>query len=507
MGKNNESFEMEEFINNVCNDKYVLVIGSEVILDKDKHSDVNGDIHKYILKVLSKYLGREAKPFHSLSSLVASRPSVSSGSEYSGADLIRHYLASELIDRTTIEEDSYDDEMDDDDYDDEESEEEGETNNKKVIDPPTLADISPELYQLIGTKLFRFVMTTTFDPNVELLMRLTWKDDLRVVNIANPDDWKKFQNQVADTIDRNNFAHTIYKWNRPTLIYIFGKATKNRRENFVKTENDAIEFIEKWMKMGGSEDPVIPMLKEKRILALGCKFDDWYFRFFWYILKRDFVKLGEGEVALSLDDEEPNDRKLKRYLKSKNIYLHKDARIFMKNFCEMLTPETNNAQSGYFHEIMKKHRGEGEIFLSYASSDFILASRVFLQLTSMGYNVWFDHKSLCGGNYVTEIEKAINKAKIVITLLTPDIAEDLCKGETEHFYNKEWRLASQLDSSRIIPLAANGYSLRGWYHAGGINNGTKIVTFEDIIRGHENGVDLMIDGFEKLIEVINNKKK
>lgn len=495
-------FNKEDFISNVCNDKYILVIGSEVILNKETYADVNGDIHQYILKALNYLIGRKDKPYATLNALIASCPSVSTGNVLSGADLIRSYLNLTKDEEIAQDDDSLE-ELDYDDEDDDDSEDE----NGIMLPLPTLMDLSPELYDLLSTRLFRFVMTTTFDANVELLMRIIWRDELRVVNIANKDDWRKFQMEVASTLDRSDFSRTTYKWNRPTLIYIFGKATTNTTQNFVKTENDAIEFIEKWMKLGGKEDAIVPMLMERRILALGCKFDDWYFRFFWYILRRDFEKLGEGEVALSYDEGDQNDLNLKKYFKSKKIYLHKDARQFMRDIIDMLTPSENNIQSKIFYEIIKNRRGNGEIFLSYASHDFVLASRLFMQLTDKGYNVWFDHKSLCGGNYEREIKNAINSAKIVITLLTPKIAEDLIKKDIDHFYNKEWQLASQFGAERIIPVAANGYSLRAYYHTGGDDgNGNKITTYEDIIRGHENGVNLMNDDFEKLLKIIDNKK-
>lgn len=494
-------FEKEAFINNVCNDRYVLVIGSEVVLDKEKHADVNGDVLAFILKVLNNILGKREKPYKTLNALVASRPSISTERELSGADLIRNILIPNDNDEDYDEEEY---EVDDEYYNDEEGDvislDESEREENYSI---SVNDLSPELCNLLNTRLFRFVMTTTFDSNVEFIMRTIWGSELRVVNIADQDDWKKFQLEIGSTIDRTNISRTVYKYNRPTLIYIFGKATTDRSKNFVKTENDAIEFIELWMNR---QEPITNMLKERRILALGCKFEDWYFRFFWYILKRDFGRMGEGEVALSLDDEEPNDQNLKKFLKRKDIYVHKDARQFMRNLYDMLNPKENNAMSMAFHEIMKKRRGDGEIFLSYCSRDFILASRIFFKLTDLGYNVWFDNEELCGGDYEKDIRDAINKARVVITLLTPNVADDLKNNDTQHFYNKEWRFASQTGCERLVPLAADGYSLRACYHARQEGDGSKLTTYEEIIGGHRNGVDLMADNFSKLIEIINNIK-
>ena len=415
-----EPFSIGSFIKNVCNDKYVLVIGSEVLLDKDQFPESNGDIQTQILKVLNEGLGQN---FSSLTELVAIRPAVSSENNPNGADLLRNLLVHES------QRDAY----------------------------FSMDELSPELITLLRTRLFRFVMTTTVDGCVEDVMRDIWQDELRVANIADQDDWKRFQIEIAETMDSGDYSRTHFRYDTPTLIYIFGKATSSLEDNFLKTENDAIEFIERWMKR---DEPVIEMIKDRRVLALGCKFEDWYFRFFWYILKRDFDRIGEGEVALSLDDAVPDDNNLHRYLERKQIRVHKDARAFMQSICNVLSPESHSPDSENFHQLIKSKRGAGEIFLSYCSADFVLASKIFFRLTELGYNVGFDSENLCGGDYEADIRKAINGCR------------------------------------HIIPLAVDGYNLRASYHT----------VYEDIIGGRIDGVDLMTDDFSSLKKMIDHLK-
>ena len=157
-----QSFDYGQFVGNVCNNKYVLVLGSEVLLDKSIHADVDGDMHKYILNRINGVLERENNPYPPLNAMVESRPLVSTGYDPSGADLIRAVL-----------------EQDKDDL-----------------------IISPELVSLLETRLFRFVMTTSFDGMVETVMKQIWGEGrLRVVNIADQSDWKKFQMEVGETRD------------------------------------------------------------------------------------------------------------------------------------------------------------------------------------------------------------------------------------------------------------------------------------------------------------------
>lgn len=455
-----QKFGFEQFISDVCNDKYILIVGGEVILNKELFGEVDGNVDKYILASINNSLQTS---FQTLNAFIASRPSFSTPNELSGADILRNLV----LPKEENEEFDY------------------------FIETEY---ISPELSNMLRLLMFRFVMTTTIDDSLERLMKDIWGKRLRVVNIADTNDWMQFQKELSETIDTTEPMRTVYNYNRPTLIYIFGKVEEDTSKDFLKTENDAIEFIEKWIKAKGA---VIKFISEKRILALGCKFDDWYFRFFWYIFKRDFDKLGEGEVAISLDDQNSSEHNLKEYLKRKSIYIHPDARKFMTDINSMLTLDTKCQGSIIFHDILIRRRGCGEIFLSYCSRDFAIASRLFLKLTDMGYQVWFDNESLCGGNYENEIISAINNASVIITLLTPNIADDLTVSSTDHYYIKEWMLAVQTGNERLIPVAVNGYNLREIYHTEQYQN----------IVGSVNGVDLMIDGFKKLIDVIENIRK
>ena len=111
----------------------------------------------------------------------------------------------------------------------------------------------------------------------------------------------------------------------------------------------------------------------------------------------------------------------------------------------------------------------------------LFASQLFFRLREKKYDVWLDSARLYGGdNYEKEIADAIGKAKIFIPLLTPNVSKDLKNGETEHYYNKEWRIAQQLRNKVIIPLAMNGYDLKENYHH----------TFEDIVSQKTSGIDM-----------------
>ena len=48
-------FDTNKFINDVLNDKYALVVGNEIILNKD--IEVSGDVHQFLLRKVNKIYG------------------------------------------------------------------------------------------------------------------------------------------------------------------------------------------------------------------------------------------------------------------------------------------------------------------------------------------------------------------------------------------------------------------------------------------------------------------
>lgn len=429
------NFDKDQFVEDIFSNDYLLVVGSEVIMNKD--IEPTGDVAQYILKSINLSSQTNYKDFNDLD--------LQTGYEI---DVVRNILNSNEF--------SYD-----------------------------IEDISPELQNLLKTKLFRFVLTTTFDSYLETLMSQIWGEELRIVNINDDESMKEVRKELSKCREESIYL-------QPTLFYIFGKAVKDESKKYVKTDDDAILIIDKWIKLG-EEDPIMRFLRSKRLLTLGCKFDNWYFRFFWYILRRDKgiengrKNLMPGEAAITFIENDRSEEKLKKYLKRSRVRTHGDARVFMSKLTQsLLTAE----EKGTIKDKIINYRRLGGIFLSYCSKDIIIASKLFFMLHKK-YNVWFDNASLHGGdNYDHKIEEAITSARIFIPILTPHIARDLEEGRLDNYYNQEWKMATQFSDKIIIPLAVNGYDLRQPYH-------TQI--FESFIHGSISGINLMNDGFEKLI--------
>lgn len=446
-------FDEKDFVNNVYENKYILVIGSEVILNKDleefQKCQCDGDINKYIVSTLNH-----------------------TDIQY---DKISQILADDITTNKNVR-----DRIESLDYD--------------------LKNVSPELLAFLSTKLFKFVITTTIDHYLDAIMDKVWgKGNWQSCSIFNQDQLQDLQNQIVN------------KRIKPTLFYLFGQSGKNPiRSRFVATENDAIKLIaNNWISNSEDEGKTnISVLKQyisnKRLLALGCKFDDWYFRFFWYSLKGGLQghdprgKLADGEVAISWRDTESDDN-LKRYLDNTNyVSILPDARSFMK---EMSTKLMSLDSGSPLRNIIMKNRHMEGIFLSYHGPDFLQAFNIFQTLCKNNYNVWFDNVKLYSGDkYNDEIQNAIAQCKIFMPVISDKVKSNLqntnLTAAAEPYFLKEWRWARQ-NKRTVMPIGINdagkaGFELFNNYFFGDKNEHedeyltgtdlTKIGAWKDLLK-------------------------
>ncbi len=465
--ENNCTFDEKSFVDGVFNNEYILVVGSGVILDRARFPQTDGDINRYILNEINNDRREERADFvnhKNFTDVIRATPSDKQDPIYS---LLADGIEYELD------------------------------------------DISPELTQLLRSKLFKFVLTTTIDGYVETLMRDIWGDELRIVNISDNQSLKDFQSALETC--------RVNKYEQPTLFYVFGKVVKGHEKpkGFMETDVDAIRYIEKWMKDLDNRH-IVPFLKKKRMLALGCKFDDWFFPFFWYILSRGFddaeregAKDTDGSIltrdnlASMFNPDDPADQHLKEYLHRRGVCMHDDVWLFMNHIYNLLT--STELDSPFRQMILEKRR-MGEIFISYKSNDVLFASELFCKLArEKRLNVWFDNAELNGGdNYGEIIKEAIRKAKIFIPILSPSISEDMEeKGDSiSTFYSNEWRWASENSQLTIMPVSIGGYDLKSPLHQ----------IFKRIVNRKTIGIDMdekansfMVNektGFAKLLDSI-----
>ncbi len=435
-------FNTKKFIKDVLNDKYALVIGNENILDPK--IEPTRDVHQYLLRMVNDNSNVQYENYHDIAIDKSER-----------INPVRR-----LIENGDIQFRS--------------------------------GDVSKELMALLETRLFTTILTTTTDGYLEAAMKKLWGNDLRVVNIYDKETVDDLQKALKS-------CRRGKKYNQPTLIYVFGKLdVDDLAKKYIKTDSDAILLIEKWMRMDvESNNEMLEFIRSKRLLALGCKYDNWYFQFFWYILtgvcksNEDNNYDGKGEVAFTLDKDDKSEGKLLQFLDRTDICILGDATSFITYITNELTVDSENSE---FRQQIEESRRRGGVFISYCSKDALTVCQIFHQLCDKKFDVWLDKERLFGGDkYEKIIDDAISDAKVVVTVLSPNVAEDLKNNSIDHYYNKEWRKARQVENKTIIPLAINGYDLTANYHQ----------VYKKIVNQKASGIDLMNEEFSKLIDSIN----
>ena len=299
--------------------------------------------------------------------------------------------------------------------------------------------LNPLLKELLAQRCFRTVVTTAYDPYLECYLEKLWNKPFDVLNI----NGKKNKDISQTGVKPNEFNKTA-----PLLYYAFGKAeykklASNRTvDEFAATDNEKMKIVAQWL---GKDAPVnfLTHLKHKRILAIGCKYDDWLFRFFWYMLQKDINLLDKGEVVF--DYSEKTDISLKEYLSSQRVVLFENARFFMSDLIRAIEKVKQDA-------VAKLRAGLNDrlntledlgIFISYAHEDFWMVNPIYENLTARGFNVWMDVRLEAGDKYDKRIEAAINHCKVFMPVLSSVVRQSLETGECEkrYFYDKEWKIA------------------------------------------------------------------
>lgn len=323
-------------------------------------------------------------------------------------------------------------------------------------------DINSEIVKLIKSKAFRVILTTTFNPLVEQIMEDAWggKGSIDVKNFGDR------QQKDFASIDKIVLSNDI----KPTLYYLFGKATNNVSDygnpQFIVDEEDYIKMIKDWMV--SPPKSLMQFLQGKRILAIGCKFENWLFRFFWRaVLEAQTSYESKHLLALTLT-ESPEDVQLNKVLELYNLTNPGNVEEFLNGLNEAIETQKQKAWI--------ESRREGGIFISYYNEDKEDALSLFYRLTEMGFNVWMDNNNLYYGvEYKEMIKEAIDRCIVFIPILSGKICkhnaaknpDDEQDPDFRFYRDIEWRRAKHRCENKkkensffILPFALDDYNPR-----------------------------------------------
>lgn len=325
----------------------------------------------------------------------------------------------------------------------------------------TFEYISDELYGFltngIELKLIETIFTTCIDTTLEDLMREICKvlgREFRVYNFKNNRQMEEYLQEMQS----GKYVALVYLWGK---IGDCVPGINKTPIEFVYNDDDAMETIAQYIKQ--SVDSKNKLLQDvffsRRAMAIGCRFDDWKFRFFWYSLRGEISKLYNGTVCYSCDN--PQTDPLYIYLKdTKGLHVHDNSRVFLKTMTEVMESEE------LFAQITKKRCANANgIFLSYATEDVKTAAQIFRHLTDdCNFPVWMDNKSLrANERYDSLIQKAIHNCDVFMPILSSQTASDLQNGVDGRYYMKEWKNAYK-EGKTIFPITVGDYDFKKEYH-------------------------------------------
>ena len=307
--------------------------------------------------------------------------------------------------------------------------------------------INPQLLKLLETRCFRVIITTAIDKHLETALRRIWGNELKVLNI-NSCTKKDWDTQLVN----NEFCDAP-----PTLYYAFGCLDNETEDDFVLSEDDAMRVINKW----GNDKPTrfgnyisnksSNSKNFKYILSMGCQLDNWQFRFFWYQLLGEHLvdRCIKARVAMTWDDN----LKLRNHIENFwNFSPVDNTQEFINNLCRAI-------HNKLFIEL--ETNPQDYVFISYAHQDQCRAYNLALLLKEKGISVWIDSKLGADGlsnNYTQRIHNAINNCKVFLPLFTHETSECLI--------NKQLKQESQskgVNSPQLMDNDFTRYFFYEWY--------------------------------------------
>lgn len=302
------------------------------------------------------------------------------------------------------------------------------------------------LERLLSLKIFPFVITTSFSPLVENVMKKVWgESEVKVLNFCN-DPGLDPKPGIGDIAWENDMG-------KPTVYYMFGKMQNQKPKSFVLTDTDMLEFCKSWLSKGTRPENLCNQLSDKYLLMLGCGYSDWLFRFIWFCMNKTSSSKMKGLMA----HDENTHESLVEYLRRIDTFLPENKKPgeivaeIEKRVAEM---------SGDIKASPAISTPESEVFISYSRSDRDVAEALYDYLTSQGIKVWFDRDDLLGGvRFMNEIERAIRSTKIFMPIITHNINREAMD---PHVYRHEWSKAIELQKTMgsrnfIIPVNEEGF--------------------------------------------------
>lgn len=278
--------------------------------------------------------------------------------------------------------------------------------------------VAPDIERLLSIGKFKIVLTTAITDIAHEIMTKQFRD-IRVESL---------KYEVGSTTPDIPPHYTV-----PYFYQMFGNISPIDYK-FVLTEDDLLNFMHCWLDKNRHPENIANQLYDKYLLAIGCNYPNWLFRFFFNSFKGSHPAKGKlGLVA----DSVLNDS-LVRFLSRKKMDSHQDAGRFIDELIERWDRRSESKTESR------------EIFISYASEDYEKAAIIAGLFEASGRRVWFDKRSLTAGEeYELSIRSHIENCDGFIPILSRNTVSDGTR-----YYEKEWAWAFESVKNRNLDVAS-----------------------------------------------------
>lgn len=306
--------------------------------------------------------------------------------------------------------------------------------------------VRESLHQLIELNKFPLILTTSFIPGLETLLSQKGHD---CVSLS--------YERTADS----DLTPAVMCGNKTIIYYLFGRCGKIKR-SYMVTEEDLLEYIHLWHDTDARPPILTKQLANKFLMVLGCNYPNWLFKFFWHSIRNFSLipnsnhgdRIMEIMQAIVSVDQVKDDVDLERFLSRIHTSIYKSSNTFIQELIwhwgnyKSNIEEINHLEE---KEVFNSNDESIDIFISYASEDLPIASRLADMLKNLGAKVWFDKRDLVlSDKYEREITSAITKAKRFMPVLSKTTLI-----EEPRFFRKEWAIAHRVLEDRFgLPFFA-----------------------------------------------------
>jgi hypothetical protein len=273
----------------------------------------------------------------------------------------------------------------------------------------------PELLlKLAAIDKFPVFVTTTFD---DLLPRA-------VKQVKGPTDVLAFSAKPRPITD-------VQRTPGSALVYhLFGRWSS--LQDYVVTEEDALEFVFRLQDARNQEDHFIHQLTDKSLLLIGCSFPSWFVRFFLRLTRGKRLLYAPRErAAFIVDPYAAQDAGLLQFLTAFRtrtlIFTQSTPQTFVQRLSQLWS---DRMTAGAVEEPMPV----GGVFVSYASEDRMAAETIVAALRARGLAAWYDRDELrAGDRWKPKIARNVQLAYAFVPVISAQSA-----GSTLRAVKYEW---------------------------------------------------------------------